>query len=126
MSGEYLRSGFYLSNDNYFFIDRGGTHGFDNVFFTDKFATNLFLRDSFHLDAVIDRSLYETFLDDGAASSTTSFFSDSPLTTLQFAADSIPAGTSIEVAVYELDSAWQQYEDGSGTVLGNITTQDSS
>lgn len=102
-------------------MDRGGTRGFDNVFFTDKFAVNVLTEATFQFDAIIDRSIYETFLGDGAASSTTSFFSTSPLTRLRFTADSIPAGALVEAAVYELKSAWQRYEDDNGTVLGNIT-----
>ena len=126
MTGEYIRSGFYLSNSNYFFIDRGGTNGFDNVFFTDKFAANAILGDSFYFDAVIDRSLYETFLNDGALSSTTSFFSTAPLTLMSFATDSIPAGVTVDAKVYALQSAWQQYEDENGTVVGNVTSSGSS
>ena len=121
ITGEYLRSGYYLSNDNYFFVDRGGTRGFDNVFFTDKFAANVLPNGSFQFDAIIDRSIFETFLNDGSASSTTSFFPTSPLTLMSFAANGIPAGTTVDATVYALNSAWQQYEDANGTVLGNVS-----
>ena len=122
ISGEYLRSGFYLSNNNYFFIDRGGTRGFDNVFFTDKFASNAVVSgDTFQFDVIIDRSLYETFIGDGSLSSTTSFFATSPLTLMTFATNAIPAGVSVSARVYELKSTWEPQEDENGLVYGNVT-----
>ncbi|KAL9055692.1 MAG: hypothetical protein Q9162_003418 [Coniocarpon cinnabarinum] len=121
ISGEYLRAGMYLGNGNYFFVDRSGTRGFDNVFFTDKFAASQTLGNSLHFDVIIDRSLFETFVNDGASSSTTSFYSTMPLTLLSFGSSDMPADASVSAVVYELKSTWQPQENELGTVVGNVT-----
>ena len=121
ISGEYLRSGMYLSNGAYFFVDRSGLRGFDNIFFTDKFAASQILGDSLHFDVIIDRSLFETFVNDGASSSTTSFYSTLPLTLMSFASSNIPEGSSVNAVLYELKSTWQPQENENGTVVGNVT-----
>lgn len=106
-SEEMLRSGFYFYNDNYFFIDRGGIQGYENPFFSDKFAVNSLLSGStWYMEAVIDRSLYEVFLDSGAQSGTVSFFPKSPLTVLTFHTTEVPTGVTINVEVYALNSVW--------------------
>ena len=107
VSGETLRSGFYFYNDNYFFIDRGGVQGYDNPFFSDKFASNSLLSgSSWTMEAVIDRSLYEVFLDGGAQSATVSFFPRSPLTRMNLQTSELPVGVSVNAQVYALDSVW--------------------
>lgn len=121
ISGEYLRAGFLFSGDNYFFIDRGGTRGFDNVFFTDKFATNNLFNGSWSMEATFDRSLFETFLDRGLLSSTTVLFPTEPLTLLSLGTSALPAGVAVQAEVYGLESGWRSQENENGTVLGNTT-----
>lgn len=123
ISGEYLRAGFYLAGDNYFFIDRGGARGFDNVFFSDKSATNSLVNDegTWSMEALLDRSMFETFLDGGLLTSTSVFYPLEPLTLLSVKTGGLPEGTDVRVEVYAVESTWTQYEDENGTVRGNTT-----
>ena len=122
ISGEYLQGGFYFGGDNPFFINRGGVRGYDNVFFTDKFSTNTLLNGTWNIQGVFDRSMLEVFLDRGAHSGTTTFYPEQPLTLMTMAVAGLPPGNmTVSAAVYEIKSAWQQYENDQGTVLGNVT-----
>ena len=111
--------GYYFGGDNPFFVDRGGTNGFDNVFFTDKFSTAYPLgqRTDWSMIAVIDRSIFEVFLDGGAEAATVTFFPTQPLTSLVVSSNNIPNGVEISVAVHAINSAWAQYENEQGTVF---------
>lgn len=113
----------YYTGDNPFFLDRGGVRGFDNVFFTDKFSTAypLGMQTTWSMTAVIDRSIFEVFLDGGAEAATVTFFPTQPLTNLAVSTADIPDGVTINVAVYAVNSAWAQYENEQGTVEGNVT-----
>ncbi|KAI0644288.1 glycosyl hydrolase [Trametes meyenii] len=124
VSGESVSGGYFLGGDNAFFLDRGRTRGFDNPFFTDKFSAASLARadGSWTLSGVIDRSIIELFLDEGAASATATFFATQPLTLLTVSAGELPANASVSVAVYALKSAWKEYEDAEGVVSGNVTT----
>jgi beta-fructofuranosidase len=112
-----------FGGDTPFFLNRGGIHGFDNVFFTDKFsAANPISADgSWSLVGVIDRSLFEVFLDGGARSATISFFPNEPLTEMTLRTALIQESMKVSVAVYALKSAWATYENEQGTVFGNVT-----
>ncbi|OJT08569.1 Extracellular exo-inulinase inuE [Trametes pubescens] len=124
VSGESIRGGYYFGGDNPFFVDRGRVRGFDDPFFTDKFSTSTVLRadGTWTLSGVVDRSLLEVFVDGGVASATASFFATQPLTLLTLSTAQLPANASVSVAVYALQSAWKEYENGEGNVLGNVTT----
>lgn len=126
VSGEILRSGFYFGGDQPFFIDRGLVRAFDNVFFTDKFS----IADVWNATAgtwrfqgVADRSIYEAFVDGGIHAGTVLFYPTEPLTLLSLGTADLPPGVKVSVAVWSLKSAWAPYEDGNGTVVGNITTK---
>jgi beta-fructofuranosidase len=71
--------------------------------------------------AVIDRSIFEVFIDGGAEVATVTFFPTQPLTSLAVSSANIPDGMTINVAVYAIESAWAQYENEQGTVVGNVT-----
>lgn len=123
-SNETLRSGFYFGGDQPFFVDRGHVHGFDNVFFTDKFSiADIWNTTSgtWRLQAVIDRSMLEVFLDGGVHAATVLFYPTQPLTTVTLATANLPAGVEISIAVRALTSAWAEYADEQGMVLGNVT-----
>lgn len=124
-SGETLRSGFYFSGDQPFFVDRGNVKGFDNVFFTDKFSVADVWNTTagaWRVQAVIDRSILEIFVDGGVHTATVLFFPDEPLSILKLGTADLPAGVEISVAVWSLKSAWAEYENEQGTVVGNVTT----
>jgi beta-fructofuranosidase len=70
---------------------------------------------------VIDRSLFEVFLDGGARSATQSFFPMEPLTEMTLRTANILDDMVISVAVYALESGWADQENDEGTVVGNVT-----
>lgn len=112
-SGETLRSGFYFGGDQPFFVDRGGVNGFDNVFFTDKFSVaDVWNTTSgtWRLQAVIDRSILEVFVDGGVHAGTVLFYPEEPLTKLTVATANLPAGVEVSVAVWALKSGWDDVE----------------
>ncbi|KAJ3578022.1 hypothetical protein NPX13_g2537 [Xylaria arbuscula] len=127
-SGEILQSGFYFSGDTPFFVNRGGIKGFDNVFFTDKFSisdiysavsSNEFA--SWSMKAIIDRSIFEVFVDHGFHAGTVVFYPLQPLTTLNIAAH-LPSDAQVSVDIRSLKSAWAQFENQNGAVTGNATS----
>lgn len=123
-SGETIRTGFYFGGDQPYFIDRGLIRGFDNIFFTDKFSVADVWNttsNSWRFQAVIDRSILEVFLDGGVHAATTLFFPNEPLTLMSLSTAALPAGVEVSVAVWSVKSAWAEYENEQGTVLGNVT-----
>ncbi|KAK7963408.1 beta-fructofuranosidase [Apiospora saccharicola] len=132
-SGESLRSGFYFGGDNPFFVDRGQLRGFDNVFFTDKFSVaDVYYESaadktaSWRVQAVLDRSMYEVFLDGGRHAGTVLVYPTQPLTVVNVAARDLPAGAQVSVAIWSLKSTWAGMANEQGTVLGNVTTTPTS
>jgi beta-fructofuranosidase len=126
-SGESLRCGFYFGGDTPFFVDRGGIDGFDNVFFTDKFSIADVYSDgsglaTWSVQALVDRSMLEVFVDGGKHAGTVLFYPNSPLTALNVSSTELPAGAQVSVAVRSVKSAWAEYEDNQGTVVGNVTS----
>ncbi|CAJ2500771.1 Uu.00g036240.m01.CDS01 [Anthostomella pinea] len=126
-SGETLQSGFFFGGDNPFFINRGLIRGFDNVFFTDKFSTANIYSDgsgslaSWRMQAVIDRSILEVFVNGGDQAGTVLFYPTQPLSLLHLATRDLPTGAKVSVSVLALKSAWAEYENEQGTVVGNAT-----
>lgn len=123
-SGESIRSGYYFGGDQPYFIDRGLVRGFDNIFFTDKFSVADVWNTtsgSWRVQAVIDRSILEVFVDGGVHAATALFFAEQPLTVVSLGTADLPAGVEVSVAVWSLASAWEEYENEQGTVVGNIT-----
>lgn len=123
VSNEYLQGGFYFGGDTPFFIDRSGVRGFDNVFFTDKFSTAhpISADGTWSLIGVIDRSIFEAFLDRGKRSGTVSFYPTEPLTQMTLSTVNVLEGMEISVEVRAIKSAWARYENEQGTVVGNVT-----
>jgi beta-fructofuranosidase len=124
-TGEYVSGGFYFGGDTPFFVTRGGTRGFDNVFFTDKFSTNSLLTDktSWSMSGVIDRSILEVFVDGGVESATNTFFSTQPLSLMVMSAADLAEGMEVSVRIVGLESAWAQMKGDDGIVSGNSTTR---
>ena len=126
-TGEYVRGGFFLGGDTPFWVNRGHTGTFTDYdpFFTDKFSTNSLIdlaTQTFRLFGVIDRSILEVFLDNGALSATSNFFPDGELDTLILATADLSAGVGVSAEIFGLQSAWAAEEGVNGTVSGNITS----
>jgi beta-fructofuranosidase len=124
VSKEYLTGGFFFGGDQHFFLDRGGTHGFVNPFFTDKISTtNVIGPDGmWSVEVLIDRSIIELFLDGGTRSATQTFFPTQPLTTVEIRAGGIKYGMELAVQVSAVISAWARYADKAGYVVGNVSS----
>lgn len=123
-SGETLTSGYYFGGDQPFFVNRGGLEGFDNIFFTDKFSVADVWNASagaWRVQAVVDRSMLEVFIDGGVHAGTVLFYPDEPLSHVNVTTANLPAGVEVSVAVWSLKSAWAEYENEEGTVVGNVT-----
>ena len=119
-SGESLRGGQYFSGD--FFLDRGRSGwGEENPFFTDKVSVSVVIEDSYSLMVLVDRSVVEVFLDGGARSATSTYFSDGLMDTVSVSCSGLNADAEVSVGVWELNSAWVDYEDENGVVMGNST-----
>ncbi|GKU06166.1 beta-fructofuranosidase [Fusarium langsethiae] len=123
-TGESIKAGYYFGGDAVYFLDRGNTRAFDNVFFTDKTSLgSLAAGDgSWNTSGVIDRSIFEGFLNGGVDSVTNTFFSTEPLTLMEFSTVDIPEDVKVSIAVYALESAWQELEGEDGLVHGNTTS----
>jgi beta-fructofuranosidase len=70
---------------------------------------------------VIDRSIFEAFLDEGTRSATVTFFPNAPLTQMTLSTADILDGMTISVSVSAINSAWATMENEQGTVVGNVT-----
>ncbi|KAM0385491.1 hypothetical protein ACHAPY_000027 [Fusarium culmorum] len=125
VSGESVNAGYYFGGDPVYFLDRGNTSGFDNVFFTDKTSLgSLPASDgSWNTSGVIDRSIFEGFLNGGVDSVTNTFFATEPLTLMMFSTSDLPEDVKVSISVYALDSAWQKMEGKDGLVHGNTTSK---
>ena len=109
-SGDYLDGAVEL-NSGSFWINRAGTHLFtvaDNAGFTGQFDTSISVSESgqFTFSGVIDRSVFEVFLEDGKQSGTMSFFPTKPLDKVTFAATGLGEDVSVDVGVWGLKSGW--------------------
>ena len=124
VTGESIRGGFFLGGDTPFWINRGYIRGYDNPFLTDKFSTNSLIdpaTQTFRLFGVIDRSILEIFLDNGAKAATVTFFPEGDLDTVILGTAEIQDGVGVTAEVYGLKSTWAARESGNGTVAGNVT-----
>lgn len=121
LTGEYVATGFYFGGDYHYWVDRGHTNGFENVFFTDKFSTNSLYDGKWSVRGIIDRSIIEVFLNGGVESATNTFFATQPLSLMIVSATDLPTGMEVSVKVTGLKSAWADMESEDGIVYGNIT-----
>ena len=126
-TGEYVKGGFFLGGDTPFWLNRGHTGTFTdtNPFFTDKFSANSLIdpdTQTFRLFGVIDRSILEVFLDNGALSATSTFFPDGELDTVILATGDLSKGVGVSAEIFGLKSAWAEQGGVNGTVSGNVTT----
>jgi beta-fructofuranosidase len=73
------------------------------------------------LIGVIDRSIFEVFLDGGTRSATTTLFPNEPLTQMTLGTANILDAMTISVSVTAIKSAWADMADEQGIVHGNVT-----
>lgn len=110
VSDECFKGGYYLSGDNAgaLWLDRGGTKGFDNPFFTDKFSvTQASPPLASTIEGVIDRSVLEVFLDKGHFSGTSVFYPKQKLDRMIIETQNLWAGVKVEVDVWGLKGTWK-------------------
>lgn len=107
-TNETLSGGYFFGGDSPFWLNRGKINGFDNPFFTDKFSVALPVEKSgvFLLEGIVDRSIFEVFLNEGDRSATSTFFPEGPLDTLTISAQGLDEGVKVEVLVWSLKSGW--------------------
>lgn len=109
-SGEFFEGGIHLGTRE-FWLNRAGTRLYttaDNPNFTPTFDTTVppFEHGKFGFSGVFDRSILETFLDDGDQVATTRFYSKSPLTVLTVSADELCQGAVVQLKAWALESGW--------------------
>jgi len=144
VSGEFLTAGFFIGNGQpAFFVSRAGVRGFgaDDVFWGTKFGgTSVVLPDASHdganaasgtwdVQGVLDRSLFEIFLNDGSQSGTFDVFPEERLSVLTIATAGIPdvvvggnrTATVTEVRVWGLESVW---DGGADVAVGGKSRRD--
>ncbi|BGP13768.1 Invertase [Rhodosporidiobolus nylandii] len=106
-TNESLSAGYFFGNGDggFAWVDRGKTNGFENPFFTDKFshASASLVR---RIEGVLDRTLFELFLDEGAFSATVDVYPTKPLDTLVVGSNDMPEGTEVELKVWGLTGTW--------------------
>lgn len=111
-TGEYISAGFRFGGDTTVFVDRGGAAAFsDNPFFTDKLSVTSLPRgvegdNAWTFSAVMDRSIFELFVDGGVESATNTFFADAPLTQLGIVTEGLADDLGLSIKVTALNSGW--------------------
>lgn len=123
-TGESLTAGQAFGGDPSFWMDRGNTSAFENVYFADKVSVGLVLSDSWEMLMVVDRSVWEVFLMGGEKSATQTFFPRGLLDEVEVSVGGINEAAEVTVAVWELDSAWASEAGGDGVVRGNGTSNE--
>ena len=117
-SKENIKSGVFLAGDATQWLDRGGVHGFDNVYYTDKFSTALVLSDTFDMQVVVDRSIVEVFSMTGERSGTFVYYlAEGFMDRVSIQSSGLNQDVVISARVVPLKSTW-----GSGVVMPNATS----
>jgi len=132
-TGEHITLGIlsFTSPQSPVFLNRNNVRGHgwvEDVFWTTKFPTiGIILPDpngdtgSWSLEAVLDRSVLEVFINGGSQSATMTFYAEEPLEVLSVAMGGASTGVTVDVVVRALESAWAEMEGPDGIVRGNVT-----
>jgi len=109
-AGDSMKAGYYFGGPNpgVAWIDRRGTkaYGDEDPLWVDRFsAAAVALTKT--VSGVIDRSVFEMFVDQGAFSGTSLFFAEQPMDTMIVETQGMPEGATVKMAVWELSSGWQ-------------------
>lgn len=122
---ESLSGGYYLTNprDYVFWLDRRlSSRLFDtDPFFTDKFSTNILpyntdltgeeVRGEFRLSGILDRTIFECFLQGGEQSATLTLFPEQPLDVLVVRTGGLNEGVEVSVGVWGVEGTWEEEEE---------------
>ena len=110
-SGENVKGGYIFggSNAGTAWLDRTDTKAFgpDNPLWTNRFSVTA-SKPAKSIWGVVDRTMLEVFIDDGAYSATMLFFPQAPFSNFSIATDGLPDGMGVTIGVWELSSAWQK------------------
>ncbi|WVO23391.1 uncharacterized protein IAS62_004743 [Cryptococcus decagattii] len=106
-TGETVKGGYFFAGPYSIavWLDRGDTKAFENPFFTDKFSTapaHLAKR----LQVIIDRSVVEIYIDNGALVGTMVVFPEEPFTKLEVTTAGMPDESEVEFEVWDLKDTW--------------------
>ncbi|KAI5285764.1 hypothetical protein KEM54_000311 [Ascosphaera aggregata] len=109
-SEDYLDGALNLGNST-FWMNRAGTRGFttkNNGDFIGSFSTSVSWSKSGRINysAVFDRSVFETFLQNGTQTGTMVFYPDKPLDTLTFKTSGFAEDATVGIEVWSLKSGW--------------------
>jgi levanase len=105
-NGEKLRIGYDWCAQQ-LYVNRGGTRGFENPFFTNDFSTFITpTSGQIKLHALVDRSVLELYVDDGERVATTVFFMGQPASELRLSADNGTVNVQ-NLTAYSLKSIWR-------------------
>ncbi|KAG5984094.1 hypothetical protein E4U55_006126 [Claviceps digitariae] len=121
-TGEYLRGGHLFGGYVDFWLDRGGVRGFDDDLFADKATTtSIPINGTWSMSGVLDRSLWEVFVNGGEDSGTLSYFATKPMTVMMMRTSNLIPSIEGSVRVVGLKSAWEEMKGADGLVWGNQT-----
>ncbi|WWC66763.1 uncharacterized protein I206_100668 [Kwoniella pini CBS 10737] len=106
-SRECVKGGYILASSTPYtiWLDRGQTDGFDNPFYTDKFSESQ-LKPAKRIQGMMDRSVFEVYIDNGAVVGTMDVYPTEPFTTLSVGSRSLPKGSEITFSAWELKDVW--------------------
>jgi beta-fructofuranosidase len=124
ISGEFITGGTTVNGDTW--LDRGHTYAFENPYFTNKFSTSGLYsgadNGTWTISGVIDRTIFEVFVNGAEQSGTMTFYPNRPLDTMRIGAAGIASNATVSVGVWALEDTWESQADANGTVLGNVTS----
>jgi beta-fructofuranosidase len=124
ISGEFITGGTTVNGDTW--LDRGHTYAFENPYFTNKFSTSGLYsgadNGTWTISGVIDRTIFEVFVNGAEQSGTMTFYPNRPLDTMRIGAAGIASNATVSVGVWALEDTWEAQADLNGTVLGNVTS----
>lgn len=98
----------YIIN-NWLWLDRGDTTAYTSPLFNDKFSAWYALNEdatAFSLEVVLDRSLIEVFVDNGALLGSSVLYPSEPLSHVDISVGGIGNAT-VQAGVWALNSVWQ-------------------
>ncbi|WVR03536.1 hypothetical protein IAU60_000528 [Kwoniella sp. DSM 27419] len=109
-SGDKVSSGYTFTGATPYsvWINRGDANGFDNPFFTDKFSASQRSKPVQRIQGVMDRSLYEVYLDGGSVVGTSVVYPKQPFTKVEISTGGIPSDAQVTLEIWELEDVWAQ------------------
>lgn len=106
VSGESIEGGVFLATDATQWVDRGKIRGWDNPYYTNRFAAAFVLEDSFDFQIIVDRSIIEIFGLEGEKSATLLYYPLALLDRVTVNSTGLNQGAKVSVSVHSLDGGW--------------------